>query len=176
MEEHVEASGAMHLRLAWGRTAEMEEKVAEQGRTIATLQGLTAPIIFGCGHLFTWSTDGSFENSDSLPHTFTEGLIGRSFATKLDNETDDFFMGFTLTEGPACTLHYKCMILDKNDKLLRVVSEPVDADFRKPASTVAGVQRLAGAPFNLTEEDKAGAVRADGSIKLRMAVHLYLSE
>jgi len=33
-----------------------------------------------------------------------------------------------------------------------------------------------GAWFDLTDADKAGAVRADGSIRLRMVVHLYLPE
>jgi hypothetical protein len=33
-----------------------------------------------------------------------------------------------------------------------------------------------GVYFFLTDVDKAGAERADGSIKLRMEVHLYLPE
>jgi len=33
-----------------------------------------------------------------------------------------------------------------------------------------------GTDFDLTEADKAGAVRADGRIKLRMVVRLYLPE
>ena len=33
-----------------------------------------------------------------------------------------------------------------------------------------------GVHFTLTAADKAGAVREDGSIKLRMVVHLYLPE
>ena len=174
--EHVEASGAVHLRLAWRRAAEMEEKVAEQGRTIATLQGLTAPAIFGCGHLFTWSIDGSFNPAHSLPHTFTEGVIGRCFSMKSVHVTGDFVMGFALLEGPACKMNYKCMIMGKDDKVLRVVSEPVDVDFRKPPQDTAPVGQGRAARFNLTAADKAGAVRADGSIKLRMAVYLHLSE
>jgi len=35
VEEHVEASGAVHLRSAWRKVAEMEATVVEQGRQIA---------------------------------------------------------------------------------------------------------------------------------------------
>jgi hypothetical protein len=81
-------------------------------------------------------------------------------------------MGFELEEGPACTMHFECAILDKNDKLLRV--PPESADLQQPPTETAEVGRGKGTHFNLAAADKAGAVRADGSIKLRMVVHLYL--
>ena len=49
VEEHVEESGAEHVPMAWGRAAEMEEKVAaqaevmkEQGKTIILLEASRA--------------------------------------------------------------------------------------------------------------------------------------
>ena len=83
-------------------------------------------------------------------------------------------MGFKLEEGPACTMHFKCSILDKGDSVLRVVSAPAQGDFREPPVTTGPVGTGLRVSFDLTDADKAGAGRADGSIKLCMVVHLYL--
>jgi len=198
VEQHVAVSGAEHVLKAWRRaaeaeekmvvmeekvekmedqavkqgekSAEMEKKVAEQGSVIAVLQKALTRV-------FTWSTDCGWGRVDSDAFTFTGGLRGRcySYTNKLQKEYKHF-MGFTLEEGPACTMHYKCSILDKNDKVLRVVSRPEECDFRKPPAKTGPVGRGYGALFEPTAADKAGAVRADGRIKLRMVVHLYLPE
>ena len=86
-------------------------------------------------------------------------------------------MGFVLDEGPFCTMHCTCSIVDKNDTVLCVVSAPALSDFQKPPIETYKTDALAiarKAPLILTAEDRAGAVRADGSIKLCMVVHLYL--
>ena len=93
-----------------------------------------------------------------------------------DNAQFTHRIGFHLVEGPACTIHYKCSILDKDDKVLRVVSCPGCGNIERipiPISVAGGGK---GVPFTLTAADKTGAGRADGSIKLRMVVHLYLPE
>jgi hypothetical protein len=182
VEEHVAASGAVHLRRAWGRAVEMEEKVAEQGSVILKQKEELAGMqrrADALTRVFTWSTDSEWSKGVSDPYTFTGGVVGRCY-NQLNDEDDEedetHLMGFILKQGPTCTMHFKCSILDKNDKVLRVVSEPQRCDFRKPPTRTARPGRGRGTAFNLTDADKAGAVRADGSIKLRMVVHLYLPE
>ncbi|KAJ1491244.1 hypothetical protein T484DRAFT_1933658 [Baffinella frigidus] len=228
--EHVEASGAEHARRAWGRVVEMEEKVAEQGRTNAEQaeamkeQGRTIALLEAKGaeharkdalqegkiarqegeiaglkgkveeqntaigglqrqaqaltHVFTWSIDTMVSCNDSEKFTFTGGVRGYCFKSQTDAPIGGHWMGFALEEGPVCNMHFKCSILGTNDKVLHVVSHPDNDDFQKPPikTGVAGEGR--GNAFILTaaEHDKVGAVRADGSIKLRMVVHLYLPE
>jgi hypothetical protein len=193
VEQHVAVSGAEHLVKAWRRVAEMEEKVekmeermdeqamkqgeksaemeekmAEQGSVIAVLQQALTRV-------FTWSTDSDWSRADSDLYTFTCGLSGRCYSKQEEN-MQTHWMVFTLTEGPACTMHFKCSILDKDDQVLRVVSDPAWGDFRRPPIETAAIERGKGASFNLTAAEKARALRADGSIELRMVVHLYLPE
>jgi hypothetical protein len=137
-------------------------------------------------HVFTWSTDSEWSAVQSDAHAFTGGVVGKcsngEFEVVIPDDEDlpyyddaPYFIIFKLEEGPACTMHYKCSILDKNDKVLRVVSDPADVDFRQPSlETVTAGREMAAAFLTLTDADKARAVRADGSIKLCMVVHLYL--
>jgi hypothetical protein len=189
VEQHVAASGAEHVRRAWKKVAgqdaevvglkekvaeleekvaKMEEKAVEQGSVIAVLQKALTRV-------FTWSTDSDWTRVDSNTYTFTDGLRGHCY-NNFSQNLHPYYIGFTLEEGPVCTMHYKCSILDKHDKVLRVVSATEYGDFRNPPTKTAAIGRGMGAGFTLTAADKAGAVRADGSIKLRMVVHLYLPE
>jgi hypothetical protein len=72
--------------------------------------------------VFTWScrTSSWWSEQQSLSHTFTEGVSGYCLNRERRNKDLTQFMGFLLEEGPACTMHFKCMILDKDDKVLRV--------------------------------------------------------
>ena len=194
VEQHVAASGAEHLRRAWGRAVEveamvagleekaeemeeeaeemkekvteMEEKAVEQDKVIVGLERRAGALM----RVFVWSTDSEWSVADSDSYTFTGGVVGRCFNRLYTDEPYDgenHLMAFLLEEGPVCTMHFKCSILDKNDKVLRVVSDLVDYEFWEPPTGK-------GATFTLTDADKAGAVRADGSIKLCMVVYLYL--
>ena len=186
VEEHVEASGALHLRSAWGAAEEMEEKVKGLERTVSAqadeIDGLNS-VVAGLErraealtHVFTWSTNSSWTTgwSDGT-HEFTDGVIGYCSNSNRDNEEDaeDKWMGFMLYEGPPCTMHYKCSILDKDGKVFRVVSD--HQDVREPPVQIERFEEW-GAEFRLTAANKAAVVRRDGSIKLRMAVYLYLAE
>ena len=185
VEQHVVAREAEHLRQAWEkekameeRVMKMEEKVAKQGGVIMKQKEKIAGMqrrADALTRVFTWST-GSEWDATGDSYTFTGGVVGQCFNLLHDSgepdEPNAHLIGFELEEGPACTMHFKCSILDKNDKVLRVVSDPTDCDFQKPPIKTEEL----GAWFDLTEADKAGAVRADGSIKLRMVVHLYLPE
>jgi len=189
VEQHVAVPGAEHVRKAWRRAEEVEEKVAGQDKKVAGLEekvakmeekavemgSVIAVLQKALTRVFTWSTGRDCRDMDSDTYTFTDGVRGRCYNKKAQNE-HTHWMGFALTEGPECTLHFKCSILDKNDKVLRVVSAPGVSDFREPPVNTAPIGHGMGAAFNLTAADKVWAVRADGSIKLRMVVHLYLPE
>ncbi|KAJ1483433.1 hypothetical protein T484DRAFT_1800345 [Baffinella frigidus] len=210
----VEASGVVHVLKAWGKTVEMEEKIAEQAKAMKAQENVIAEQteeIAGLRgeneeqntaismlqvraeqqnsvikalerraaaltHVFTWSTDSKWSPQQSLEYTFTDGVSGYGSAGKPTDKDYTHWMGFALKEGPACTVHLKCSILDKNDKVLRVVGQESWSDFAEPPNETGPAGTGRGAAFNLSEEDKTGAVRADGSIKLRMVVHLYLPE
>ena len=187
------------MRRAWEKVAGMEEKavkmeekavemekVAEQGSVILKQKEELAGMqrrADALTRVFTWSTDSEWSEGESDSYTFTGGVDGHCFSRLIndDDDVDDdpagdetYFIGFDLEEGPDCALHFKCSILDKNDKVLRVVSGRHHCDFRKPPTATVKVEQTMGAGFCLTEADKAGAVRADGSIKLCMVVHLCL--
>ena len=184
VEQHVEASGAVHVRKAWKKVAGQDEKIAGLEEKVAKMkekaveqESVIAVLQKALTRVFTWSTNSKWGRMKSDVYTFTGGLRGHCYnKNKSQNKENTHFMGFTLNEGPECTMHFKCSILDKNDKVLRVCSAPEDSDFREPPIETEAVGLGMGAYFNLTAADKAGAVRADGSIKLRMVVHLYLPE
>jgi hypothetical protein len=121
--------------------------------------------------VFNWSTDTSWSCKSSLPFTFTDGVRGCCHNGQTGGS---LFMGFTLQEGPACTLHFSCSILDANGTVFRTVTHPDWSDNRHPPAATSPIGQATGTLFKLTEADKACAVRADGSIYLRMVVHLYL--
>ena len=131
----------------------MEEKVAEQKGQIAGLQKSTEALT----HVFTWSTDSAWSVTESHSFTFTDEVCGHGWSGNSRNRgIARPFMTFTLEEGPpACTMHFKCSILGKDDSVLRVVSPPEKGDFQKPPSST---WRGALTSFDLTAEDKAGAV------------------
>ena len=177
----LDASGPEHLQ-----RASMEEKLVElrvkvadqdgiisvQGETIARQNSVIAGLRFPqeLTRVFTWSTDSEWSDQQSLPYTFADGVRGLCGNFKRLNDVANgrhfipetaahrHCMAFELQEGPQCQMHFKFLILDKDDKVLR------------------GVEATTGWEFTLTAADKAGAVRADGSIKLRTVVHLYLPE
>ena len=154
------------------KMAGLQAKVAGQDSVIAALEGRRGTLT----RVFTWSTDSSGRSAKSDTHTFTDGVRGKVFSGKSGYKHIPHYMGFELDEGPASAMHFQCAILDKNDEPLRVVSSERVSDIRKPPAKISPVGEGWGAAFDLTDEDKAGAVRADGSIKLRMVVHLYLPE
>ena len=231
VEKHAEASGAVHERMAWGRVAEMEKTMADQGRTIAeqteSIKGQVDVIVKqkeeiaglrgdqrkleqkmgqqeqrmgqqgikiaaqaetitkqnsamagmqrraeALTRVFTWSIDRS-NNGESAKYTFTDGVRGHGFASKPSAQNSTPWMGFQLDKGPTCLMHYTCYILDKNDKIIRVLSDQTDDDFEKPPVGIASTGEGTGTSFNWTAGDQAAA-RADGTTKLRMAVYLYL--
>jgi hypothetical protein len=173
MEEKVAQQDSVIVKQK-GEIALLKKEVTAQNSVFAGLERRAGALM----RVFTWSTDSEWSKVASDSYTFTEGVVGSCYSELNTDDDYDFdddeihFIGFILEEGPVCTMHYKCSILDKNDKVLRVVSDLDYCDFREPPTETEGI----GALFNLTDADKAAAARADGSIKLRMVVHLYLPE
>ena len=195
VEEHVAASAAVHLCGACKMVAEMEEKVGrtlaeqtevikeqaavirEQGKSIVEQKAEIAGLVAGLQrsaaaltHVFTWSTDSAWNHNKSDSFTFANGVCGHG---DNDKRNGGRFMWFILEGcGLECTFHFKCWILDKDDKVIRVISPPEREDFRTPPTVVSF--GITGCFVTVSDQDKAAAVRADGSIKLSMLVHLYL--
>jgi hypothetical protein len=88
-------------------------------------------------------------------------------------------MVFNVENGPECTMHFECSILDAYDNVL--FSDPAHGDFHQPATEVGDSGDWSGgAWFNLTDEQLAMACEREHGyreeIKLRMVVHLYLPD
>jgi hypothetical protein len=142
VEEHVEASGALHLRSAWRVAEEMEGKVTSQAHYIDTLEEQVEGLqkrAEALTHVFTFSTKRSEMWASSAPFQFTDGVRGRCEVSESDHKTLE--VGFVLLEGPRCTLHYKCSILDKGDKAFRVISPWQSIDFGEPPTETAPVKK-----------------------------------
>ena len=173
---------AKEIKTMKRKVVEMEETVADLLWVVVqqeSVMALCSQEEKGLARVFTWSTNSTWSPKNSDSCTFTDGVNtvrGHCFSQKQIGGKNVTSMGFTLDEGPVCTMHFECSILDKDDKVLRVVSTPENADLEKTPEQTAPKGRGRGASFILSEEDKAGAVRADGSIKLRMVVFLYLPE
>ena len=150
----------------------LQQLVEQQNRTITGLLGRADALT----HVFAWSVPSSWSDKSSAVFTFADGVRGHASTGTPENENYTHWMGFTLDQGPICKHKCKCSILDKNDKILRVVSPESWSDFQRPSTSTRPVGGGGGAAFNLTDADIAGATRSDGTIKLRMVVHLFLPE
>lgn len=127
-------------------------------------------------HMFTWSTDSECVDGESPTATFVDGVSGCCFNYKQDYDRSTHLVGFHLETGPDCTFDMTVSIIGKDDKVLRVVSDEYCDGFQRPPRRVSTEGEVDSVGYRLTAADKAGAVRADGSIKLRTVVYLYLPE
>jgi hypothetical protein len=203
LEWTAEATGATHVLRAWVKTEmrawkremEMAATIAAQTKAIAKqnleivglnekVRELSSSIV---GHkrradaltgVLTCTMHALWDCPKSPTYTFADGVSG--FVSSEMEENGDHWVGFTLAEGPPCSMHFKCSILDKNDDVLRVVSHSSCYDAHEPPIDIApgrtedGAGK--GARFKLTQADSDAAERPGGHIKLRVGVHLYLPE
>jgi len=164
---------------------ELQQTVEQQNRTIAGLQRR----VEAQTKVFTWTDNranggyGPGRGDASRDYHFTDGVRGHCVVfCNPAGSTSTHSMGFELLQGPACKMHFKCSVLDKDDKVLLVVSPPECGDFQQPAVSV-GTGGRAFVDFDLTAADKARAVvggvpggKYGGHIRFRMVVHLFLPE
>ena len=127
--------------------------------------------------VFNWRASGwdnPFTHS-SEKHAFADGVQGFCTLEKLgdDDPAYSHFIGFGLDGRADFKIHATFSILDKHDKVLRQVDEVGTAT---NPDVVDDSSYSWGTHFTPTEEDKAGSVRADGSVRLRAVVRVFLDD
>jgi len=125
--------------------------------------------------VFNWRADSWYGKFESETHTFVDGVTGHcvlqhSCAENRKIWGQSHFIGYQIQGLDKGRVHVTLSILDKNDQLLRTLLEegtsaaPQETDFSK----------YWGKDFTPTAEDMAQAARADGSIRLRVVLRLFL--
>ena len=125
--------------------------------------------------VFNWRADGWGPGSfESETRTFGEGVTVRCVLQNITSThpRHSHCIGCKI-EGPSvCRVHVTFSILDKHDKALLRVFEMGTA--RAPREIDLTGDDLRGKFFTPTS-DQAQSVRADGSIRLRAEVSLFLN-
>jgi len=128
--------------------------------------------------VFNWLADGWNDGIyRSEKHAFADGAQGCCSLHKSVRDAHSHFIGFHL-EGRA---KYKChatfSILDKHDKvLLKVIEVGTAANPHVVENKSSPGRTFLGWSFTPTEEDKARSVRADGSVRMRAEVRVFLDD
>ena len=121
--------------------------------------------------VFNWRADGwgTGRSEESEEHTFGGGFTGKcSFFYPPSHISEPCFIEFNFINSPACRVHAKFFILDKHDQTLREFEGGSgQAEWCQP-----GV--AAQAHFTPTDEEKAQSMRADGSVRLRAVVKIFM--
>jgi hypothetical protein len=123
--------------------------------------------------VFNWRAEGWGNGAfTSETHDFGDGVTGSCSLRASAYPACSHFIGYTIEGRDKCRVHATFFILDNHDKILRQVHEmgtaaaPDEFDFTAPTYW--------GQTFTPTAADKARSVRADGSIRLRAEVRLFL--
>ncbi|KAJ1486644.1 hypothetical protein T484DRAFT_1890298 [Baffinella frigidus] len=169
-----------------GRIAALEGRVAAAERE--QCHAAASPMSW----VFNWKADGwGMGRFQSETRDFGAGVTGWCVlkAASPDRE-DSHFLGYYIYGDPdifygdprttsSCRAHVTFSILDKHDNTLRRVHEigtaaaPMRQGFLDDSPDYYDYQ---GKDFTATEEEKAASVRADGSVRLRVEVRLFLDE
>jgi hypothetical protein len=155
---HVETSMVVHF----------QKEIAHLKTTIKALEEGARKRDQAQTLVFTWSTgiDGVIGKSEA--QTFADGWDGQCVG-KFKGQA--LYLALSLSaKHSVCTMHFNASILDKDGKVLRVVNR---CDVPEPPKPRTGHGNLY-IQVGLTAADKRGALRTNGTIKLRMVVHLYL--
>ncbi|KAJ1494555.1 hypothetical protein T484DRAFT_1765324 [Baffinella frigidus] len=120
--------------------------------------------------VFNWRTDGWGGESGSETRDFGGGVEGTSVLQLSEDPEHSHYIGFEIAGIPKCGVYATFSILDKHDKTLCKVFEMGTAK----APLEIHVSDKWGTTFTPTAEEKAQSVRADGSIRLRAVVRLFL--
>jgi len=123
--------------------------------------------------VFNWRADcwgtGRFDSESHLFGQAVEGMCTLQYSSGPDRS---HFIGFKVEGVDKCRLHASFSVLDTHDKTLCEVfeigtaTEPVEHEFADGL--------MLGTVFTPTAEEKAQSVRADGSIRMRAVVRLFL--
>jgi hypothetical protein len=171
MDAHVTA---MHLGLAvrimqsaWHQNAVLQSKVAasESEQRLAAASATS--------WVFNWRAEGwGGGNFETETHDFGDGVAGKCILQCSSNPEHSHYIGYSIEGRDKCRLHATLSILDKHDKILRQVDKTGTAEAPNEKDFLAS--RYWGRSFTPTAAEKAQSVRADGSIRLRAEVRLFL--
>jgi len=173
LDAHVEAmhlgdSAGQQLQRLWRVNAELME-TAE----IERIHAAASPTSW----VFNWRADGWVRGFfESETHDFGQGVMGECTLSTSERDAcgdDEPVIGFTVSGRAKCRVHATFSLLDKHNATLRQVCEIGTAD--APREVEEDYECLScGNPFTPTADEKAQSVRADGSIRLRAVVRLFL--
>ena len=165
MDAHVEAthlqSAAKQLQILWHKVETLNALSESENR-----HAVASPTTW----VFNWRAD-SWEAGIvySETHDFGEGVTGYCIIKLTSNVEYSHFIGYMLRGIDKCTVLATLSILDTHDKILREVYElKGEDDFTDVFCK--------GKHFTPTADEKARSVRADGSIRLRAVVRLFLDD
>jgi len=162
---HLEGAG-QQLQSLWDDIAVQEERAAasesEQRHAAAS----------PTSWVFNWRAAGWESGSFfSEPRDFGGGAQGWcTHQCYSDDVEESYLIAFGMEGIATCRMHATFSILDKHDKTLRTVYE--FGTFAAPPAIDGALYW--GGEFTPTAEEKAQSVRADGSIRLRAVVRLFL--
>jgi len=184
IDAHIAAThlgrSVLELKSDWGQIAALEGKVAaaesEQRRAAAS----------PTSRVFNWRAGGWGPGEfESETWEFAEGVTGSCLLFTSTRPKHSHCILFTTGAKGKCRVHATIFILDKHDKALRHVYElgtataPTELNstldsFRQGTTVYSTMTKKLSKHFTPTAEEKEKSVRADGSIRLRVEVRLFL--
>ena len=154
----------------WDENAELKDRVDELETAAESEQRYAeaSPTSW----VFKWRAAGWGPGACiSETRDFGGGAEGWCTLQCSDTDEESHFIGFEVDGIATCRIHATLSILDKHDKILRKVFEVgTSAPFAIDDAVYWGEI------FTPTAEEKAQSVRADGSIRLRAVVRLFLDD
>ena len=148
-----------NLQRLWRENAELRALSTSELR-----QAAAAPTSW----VFNWRADG-WKPGRFLSEKHNFGRQVKGECSLLVDFSTTQFISFQMQGIDKCKMHATFSILDKHDKTLRQVHEIGTAN-----TPIEFESNVRGGIFTATAAEKAQSVRADGSIRLRAVVRLFL--
>ena len=154
-----------------GKVAELESELEGKVAELESEQRLAAAST--TSSVFNWRAEGwGGSRFESETHEFADGIAGQCVLAFSSKPQHSHFIGFNVQGRDKCRVHATLSLLDKHDKILRQVHETGTAEAPEEFDFTASTYK--GRYFTPTAAEKAQSVRADGSIRLRAEVRLFL--
>mmetsp|Transcript_58818 Transcript_58818/g.138939 ORF Transcript_58818/g.138939 Transcript_58818/m.138939 type:complete len:464 (+) Transcript_58818:143-1534(+) len=174
IKSHMVDAAANHLQLARDKMTEQHETLQAMEITLADLQKrvLSPPLTT----VFDWAAalhpcaEGA--QAFSPTHVFGPGLEGRvAGTTQATSEGQNtLWIGFEITNGFRCGVFARLRVLDGSDH--SVMKEIKLGSTEKPQLFEG--QSSWGEELKFSEDEWRGALRIDGTVRIRAIVHIYL--
>ena len=166
----------LYRRVAVVEAAAESEQRHAAGSAVAFIDRLLVQCTPTTSWVFNWRADGwpsrTCGHVKSESHEFGRGVAGACSMMEL---AGSYYMSvdFSGVAMGKYRVHATFSILDKHDKTLGQVAEFGTANTPQALATITG-KVFVGKQLNVTAAEKAQSVRADGSIRLRAVVRLFL--